>query len=256
MPAWFYNLHVVAALLLIYGFFGFVGWIGYWLNQRYFKIEGTNSIISVAQQTGLTFGTLFIAFWIALNWQTLGDLKLASENEAHAILNLYNNTSLVENNAKSQAIRSATSVYLNSVIHDEYKSLEQGELNQNTANTFIQLSQQVYSLPTTTLQDKIVYSQLVAALNSLDLYRLNRLDYVSGQINGVLLIFLIMLLMIICFWGGCISNKNGKLTVLVMLSQYLIILSSAWLILEIDRPFQGYFKVDNSAFVRVSYLIK
>jgi hypothetical protein len=57
--------------------------------------------------------------------------------------------------------------------------------------------------------------------------------------------------MLICFWSACVNNNLKKLTILVIISQNLIILSSAWLILEIDRPFQGYFKVGNQAFVNI-----
>ena len=35
MPAWFYNLHVVTALFLIYAVFGTIGFIAYKLNKKY-----------------------------------------------------------------------------------------------------------------------------------------------------------------------------------------------------------------------------
>ena len=259
MPAWFYNLHVVIALILIYAIFGFIGYLGYLLNKKFFKFSQNNnqngSLIYAAQQTGLTFGTLFIAFWIALNWQTLGDLNLISESEAHAVQNLYSSAEMVDNVKLRDKVQLATNDYLNSVINDEYKSLEQGELSQITTSKFNYLSNVIYSLPAQDMSDKFVYAQLVSSLNSLTDYRLKRLDYASGQINGVLLVFFLVLITLICFWSGCTNHRNGKLTALVLISQYLIILSSAWLILEIDRPFQGYFKVDNHTFVMVKQQI-
>ncbi|TXJ00222.1 MAG: DUF4239 domain-containing protein [Neisseriales bacterium] len=251
MPAWFYNLHVVTALFLIYAVFGTIGFIAYKLNKKYFKLENHSPIITVAQQTSITFGTLFIAFWIALNWQTLDNLSLDSKSEAQAILDLYSSTHAINQEPQANNVRNAIENYLNSIVTEEYKSLEQGELNQHTGELFNQLKIAVYHLPAKTLEEKITYYHITTSLNTLVDFRFKRLDYVNGQMNGVLLIFFVVLLAIICFWSACINNHNRKLSVLVLCSQYLIILSSSWLILEIDRPFQGYFKVDNSAFVQI-----
>lgn len=251
MPAAFYNLHVLTALLLIYLFFGGIGFLGYQLNRRYFRKSNNLTLITTAQQTSLTFGTLFIAFWIALNWQTLDNLNLDSKNEAQAILSISSSANLIDSPAQQQTVKLAINDYLDSVIHQEYHSLEQGEVNQATDEKLTHLSQQIYLLPTHTLEQKIVYNKMLESLNGLVAFRLKRLDYAAGQINGVLLIFFVMLLMLICFWSACVNNNLKKLTVLVIISQNLIILSSAWLILEIDRPFQGYFKVGNQAFVNI-----
>lgn len=253
MPAFFYNLHVLAALIIIYIIFGSIGFAGYKINQRFFKKSNNQNIVTMAQQTSITFGTLFIAFWIALNWQTLDNLNLDTQHEAQAIISIYNSTNMVENPQERQIIQNDIKLYLNSVINDEYKSLENGKPNLNTQLLLNQLGQKIYLLPTTDLEQKLVYMKLIDSLNSLIDFRLKRLDYAAGQINGVLLIFFIMLLVLICFWSGCINNNYKKLTIMVILSQNLIILSSAWLILEIDRPFQGYFRVDNKAFVAASY---
>ncbi|RTL12221.1 MAG: DUF4239 domain-containing protein [Neisseriaceae bacterium] len=255
VPAWFYNLHVITALFLIYAVFGFIGFIAYKLNQKYFKIENPSTIITVAQQTSITFGTLFIAFWIALNWQTLDNLSLDSKSEAQAILDLYSSTHAINQEPQATSVRKAIDTYLNSIVNEEYKSLEQGQLNQHSGELFNQLKVAVYHLPAKTLEEKITYYHITTSLNALVDFRFKRLDYVNGQMNGVLLVFFVVLLAIICFWSACINNHNRKLSILVLCSQYFIILSSSWLILEIDRPFQGYFKVDNSAFIQIQQQI-
>lgn len=258
MPAWFYNLHVVAALFLIYLVFGLIGLCGYIINRKYFKVgrTNTNTAASSAQQTGLSFGTLFIAFWIALNWQTLDNLNLDSEREAQSIINLYNNAQLIDNPQLREQTQIAVQYYLNSIINNEYKSLEQGKLSPDSAAKIRELSSVIYTLPTTTLEEKTTYIQITSALNTLIQNRFDRLDYVEGQINGVLLVFFMMLLALICFWGGFIYHRNGKLTIMSLFTQHLVILTSAWLILEIDRPFQGYFKVDNYAFIKADYYLQ
>ena len=136
MPAWFYNLHVVTALLMIYAVFGVVGFIGYKLNSKFFRQDSSSSIISLAQQTSITFGTIFIAFWIALNWQSLSSLSLASKSEAQAILDLYSNSHSIDDVAQAKNVRLAINDYIGSIVNEEYKSLEQGKLNPHTALLF------------------------------------------------------------------------------------------------------------------------
>lgn len=250
MPAWFYNLHVASALFLVYFVFGGIGFIAYKINKKYFKQDSNSTIVSAAQQTGLTFGTIFIAFWIALNWQSLDSLTLASKSEAQSILDLYSNSHSVDDKVQAANVRIAIVNYIDSIISEEYKSLEQGEINAHTEQLFSKLKLTIYSLPTHNLEEKITYHQLTQSLNGLADFRDKRLDYVDGQMNGILLLFFVLLLVIICFWSACLMHTNRKLVLSVILCQYLIILTSAWLILEIDRPFQGYFKVDNSAFVQ------
>ena len=147
MPAWFYNLHVITALFLIYAVFGFIGFIAYKLNQKYFKIENPSTIITVAQQTSITFGTLFIAFWIALNWQTLDNLSLDSKSEAQAILDLYSSTHAINQEPQATNVRKAIDTYLNSIVNEEYKSLSKVSLINIAESCLISSKVAVYHLP-------------------------------------------------------------------------------------------------------------
>ncbi|AUR51050.1 DUF4239 domain-containing protein [Aquella oligotrophica] len=260
MPAWFYDLPVLAALFLIYIIFGCISIFGFWIRRKFLTKRKSFKIISIAQQTSLTFGTLFMAFWIAINWQTLDELALASENEAHAILNIYSISKTIHDENSRYEVRQSIINYLDSVINDEYKFLEHGQISNQTEAQFGKLMQTVYrDIPTETIQDQMSYQQMSNALNQLVGYRTERLDFVNGELNGVLLIFFIILLILICFWNGCVSNRsnrNFRLTILALFSQNLIILSSAWLILEIDRPFQGHFHIGNTSFVSVANEIR
>jgi len=71
-----------------------------------------------------------------------------------------------------------------------------------------------------------------------------------------LIIFFIALVLVGCFWTGCINSRNFVFSIIVIMSQNLVIASSSWLILEMDKPFQGYFKVDNQAFINVKQQIE
>lgn len=256
MPVWFYDLPVVVALLIIYIIFGSISILGFWFRRRLMRQPKTFRIIGIAQQTSLTFGTVFMAFWITINWQTLDQLALASENEAHAILNLYSTTKTIHDETSQQKVRQVISSYLDSVVNVEYPALSDGQLSSVSEARFGDLLQAIYTqVPANTIQEQLSYQQAANALNQLVSYRTERLGFVNGKLNGILLVFFIVLLVLICFWNGCVSNHNFRLTMIALFSQNVIILSSAWLILEIDQPYQGYFHVDNDSFVTVAHEI-
>ncbi len=250
MMSWFYNLNVLSALLLIFIICGTISMIGFFISQKYFLKETHLKTISLAQKTGLTFGTLFMAFWITINWQTLKELTLTTEQEAHAIYHLYSISKMIPETNEQTRVREAVLNYLDIIINKEYRSLEQGKLSIQGEESFNNLTWAVYSYPKMNdFRDQFTYSQLIAALTSVSDNRVKRLNFVHGELTGALLIFFITLIVIICFWNGFIRSEHSKLAFVVLLSQNLIILSSAWLVLEIDHPFQGYFKVDDSAFI-------
>ncbi|MFN8770654.1 MAG: hypothetical protein ACK5Z5_08160 [Neisseriaceae bacterium] len=255
MPAWFYELNLINALVLIYVIFGGIGFIAYKLYVKYLKDKDADFLINIARQTCLTFGTIFIAFWIAINWQSINNLNLACKGEAQAILNLYSSTHMLDKLHGNQ-MRSAVNNYLDSVISEGYESLENGEINLRTKAIFDKLRLAVYNLPTDDFEQRIIFSKLTQSMNILAESRTKRQDYVKGQMNGILLAFFILLLLNICIWTAFTYHPKRILTSMVVISQFIIILSAVWLIFELDRPFQGYFRVDNSAFIEAKSQIK
>lgn len=255
MPNWFYNLNIIVALLLFYIVFGIVGFISYKIHAIYLKERDPNSIINFARQTSLTFGAVFIAFWIVINWQSIDNLNLTTKNEAGAILNLYNNTRILDNKS-GDVVRLAVKNYLDAVVSQGFESLEQGEINYKNKTIFESLQLAIYSLPVNNFEQKTSFYRISQLLDIVGEYRSKRLDYADGQMNGIILAFFIVLLLNICIWNACIFHPKRILTVLVLMSQYVIVLTAVWLIFELDRPFQGYFKIDNRAYIQVQNKIK
>lgn len=252
--SFFYNLNALNALLLLYTSGILISLIGFTLCRKYFFRDDQMLVIRVAQQTTLTFGTLFMAFWIAVNWQIMDDLSLATEQEAHAVASLYSLTRIIPNQVEENKVRNATLNYLNTVIDVEYSSLSQGKLSVDSENAFQELVQAVNSYPKiTTIQEQFAYAHINASLTTLADNRVKRLDYVNGELDGIMLIFFIGLIIIMCFWVGCIKPYFSMLSLIILLSQNLIITSSAWLVLELDHPFQGEYKVNNAPFVAVKH---
>jgi hypothetical protein len=256
MPAWFYDLNIVVALLTMYVIFGFVSYLGYFFYHTYFKSNDIHSTMTIAAQTSMTFGSLFIALWITLNWNTLANLKLYAKNEAQAVLIIYFNSFKLNENSAGEQIRTAVDQYLNNVIVEAYPLLASNQPDKISDRYLNQLTWAITGLSIKNAEDKVTYTELSNNFNRLIEVRLERLSKGAGSMHGALLIFFIVLLVIICFWIGFVQSKNRLLTIMVISSQQFIIISFAWLMLELDCPFEGYFGVDSSAFVHAQQLIQ
>ena len=89
------------------------------------------------------------------------------------------------------------------------------------------------------------------ATEELSKSRTVRLGYLSGELHGPLLMFFIAMLVIGCFWTGSFYSKSFLFSLIIILSQNILMATSSWLIFEIDKPFQGSIKATNQAFIDV-----
>ncbi len=257
MPDSFYHLPIYLALALIFILCNTVSLFGYLVSHRFLsRIDNKDVVTKVVWQTVLFFSTIFITFWIATNWSNVGTLKQTTIREANSIAQLYNDIGSL-GGAESPFFETKIWNYLNSVINDEYPHLSRGEESPKTNAAFRELVLSIYNYkPLPQLSDELRYNRILEQVTDLSNYRENRLGFLSGNLNGPLLLFFIMMVFMGCFWTGFINTRNFRFTLFIIMSQNLIMSSSSWLILEMDMPFQGQLRVDNAPFVGVQDEIK
>lgn len=252
MPNWFFHVPIIPAFIFIYVTCCSISLVGYVFAKVFFNQVDQHEVVGkVVWQTILFFSTLFITFWIATNIHNLDTLRVMTQEEAHEIENVYNAATSLPR-ADEKLMQDATMVYLNSIINDEYKSLEQGQRSPISEAAYRNLIHTAYRYsPNGTTTNELAYSRLLKAIDEVSNLRIQRLNLLKGELTGAFLIFFIAMISVGCFWTGSINSRNFIFTTIVIMSQNLVIGSSSWLIFEIDKPFQGYFKVNNSAFVDV-----
>jgi hypothetical protein len=252
MPNWFFDAPIFVAFIAIYITCCSISIIGFIFAKRFFNQVDRNEVIGkVVWQTILFFSTLFITFWIATNIRNLDVLNSVTKQEAHQIENLYNAGSSLPEPYKTK-MQNATLIYLDSVIKQEYPDLEEGRYNSFTQEKYRNLIYTAYKYtPNGKTTNELAYDRLLHSLDQLSDLRIQRLGLLNGELTGAFLVFFVLMISIGCFWTGCINSRNLVFTTIVIMSQNLVIASSSWLIFEIDKPFQGYFKVSNSEFVTV-----
>jgi ABC-type multidrug transport system fused ATPase/permease subunit len=252
MPDWFYHLPIYLALVLIFGLCNMISLFGYMVSHRFLsRVDNKDVVTKVVWQTVLFFSTIFITFWIATNWSNLGNLKQTTIREANSVAQLYNDVgSLGGSNRHFFEIKIWN--YLDLVINDEYKHLAKGEESPKTNAAFRDLVLSIYDYqPLPQLSDELRYNRILEQMTNLSNYRENRLAFLSGNLNGPLLLFFIMMIVVGCFWTGFIYTRSLRFTLFIIMSQNLIMSSSSWLILEMDMPFQGQLRVDKTPFISV-----
>lgn len=257
MPNWFFALPILLAVILIYFICCSISLVGFVFAKKFFiKVDLHEVIGKVVWQTVLFFSTLFITFWIATNINNLDVLHTVSQQEAHEIENIYNAANSIPGKDKEN-IQTALLNYLYAINNYEYPQLEKGNRSEISDSRYNELIKVIYRYtPNGTTNNELAYGRLLRVLDDMSDYRIKRLGLLKGELTGALLSFFILMISVGCFWTGCINSKSFIFTLIVIMSQNLVIASSSWLIFEIDKPSQGYFRVNNSAFIEAANEIK
>lgn len=257
MPNWFYDVNVYLALFLIFIACNTVSLIGYIIARKYFSVLDNRDVVTkVVWQTILFFSTMFITFWIATNWQNIGQLSEVTAREANTISSLYNDANSVNKESRKE-LTTKINNYLSHVINEEYPLLKQGRTNNSTNLAYRELVLSVYAYsPAGTIQDQLRYNRMLEQMAQLSAARESRLSFLAGNMSGPLLYFLLIIIILGCFWTGCITTKSIIFSMFILMSQNLIISSSVWLILEMDKPFQGVLSIEDEAFVTIQEEIR
>lgn len=257
MPGWFYDLPIYVASVMMLMVCNGVSLLGYWFYTRdLIRIDNREIVTKVVWQTVLYFSTVFIAFWIVTTWNNLGDLKQTTIREANTVAMLYHDLNSLPIEQRTM-LEKKLLVYLDSVVNDEYKSLASGHENQATNSRYNEIASAIYNYqPDVTLASELRYNRILLHLSQLSDFRDERLSYLDGSLSGPMLIFFLTMIMVGCFWTGFIETRSFRFTLFIIISQNLIMGSSSWLILEMDKPFEGQFSVTNAPFVAIQKEIR
>jgi ABC-type multidrug transport system fused ATPase/permease subunit len=252
MPVWFYQIPIYLALALIVLFSNVISLFGYWVSKRFLsRVDNKDVVTKIVWQTVLFFSTVFITFWIATNWGNLGQLKQTTTREASAIAQIYNDLNSLPKTEQVN-LEAKLDSYLNSIIHDEYPSLANGQTSLRTNEDYSQFVTAVYNYqPESSMTAELQYNRTLQHLSEMSDYRQDRLSYLDGNLHGPLLLFFLTMVLTGCFWIGFVDTRSFWFTLFIIMSQNWIFGSSSWLILEMDKPFQGQFSVTSDPFIYI-----
>ena len=255
MPNYFYELSIYTTFALVFIVCNLISGVGFYVSHRFLsRIDNKEMVTKVVWQTVLFFTTMFITFWIATNWSNLGQLKQTTVKEANSIELLYYDLDLLKSpDHKFSQLKLHN--YLDLIVNEEYKSLSTGHDSISTESAYQDLLHLIYKYNPINTSDEQSYDRVLNQLNQMSSLRDSRLQFLDGNLQGPLLLFFVIMIVVGCFWTGFIHTRSKLFSLFIILCQNLIISSSCWLILEMDKPFQGQISIDKSAFVAVQQQI-
>jgi ABC-type multidrug transport system fused ATPase/permease subunit len=174
----------------------------------------------------LTFGDVVIE---------LVQIRNAVERETSAISDVYNDLELFDIE-RTRNIRNILIDYIQAVIDDDWPALGEDKLGQHTDKLERQLSEAVIKLkPTTPIQEKL-WSRIMADVDLMSDYRLNRLN--NALVKPPVYLFVIILGFFVTM--ACFGAYRPQAPLVGLVLIYTLFIGLVlFLVLTLSDPFQG-----------------
>jgi Protein of unknown function (DUF4239) len=226
--------------------------IGPLLVRRYVALESLSTNNEVAGFKFATVGVLYavlLAFSIIVVWEKFNDAEATVDHEASAAATIYHLTPGLAP-AQAKATRDALTVYLKSVVADEWPAMEQGRANRRSSLALGAIYTALLA-DAAAKGDATVKMEIFNQLNLMTQARRTRLLAAEGDVPGPLWIVLfggaVLTLVFTLFFG---TRNLGAQTLMTGLLSMLIF-SELLIAVALDRPFTGGIRETPDAIIHV-----
>ncbi len=237
LPDWLAStLVLVAAVMLSIG--------GHVIARRITpKVSKEETDLAVALMGVVAaFTGIMLAFAAVQVWDDFSQAEKAVAQEASAVSQLYRDLTVYGDEAAPA--RAAVKVYVRDVLDDEWPKLEQGKPGAKTAQALVRLFNEAGRLQPRTSQQTVVYAEIFRNLNQVVSYRRARLTTARSELPGLFWVVVVAGSAVIVAFTFVfpVTRTNSMVIGGLALSLALIFL----FILEVNRPFQGVYKVEDT----------
>ncbi len=251
------NWHPVVSILLLCSVTVFISYAGLKLVRKWF----TEAVLKENHEVGglifNAFGIIYavlIAFVVFATWTEYDESKKNVDQEAIELSNIFHNSKALPEQYKSQ-VAPLLKVYIEDVINDEWKRLEDGEPSGKARDSFNKIWTFFTTLDRTQIKNEIAYQETLKHLNDANEKRRMRIFDSKNNIPGIIWVVLLFGAMVIVLYTYFFFAKNirhqlvmtSMLTILNTLILYMIVM--------LDNPFRGYMKIDFSPFEYMVHVI-
>lgn len=197
--------------------------------------EGNNGMIGVYVGISSVFLGVMISFLIITVWNLYTSTELSSQQEAQAIIILYQNVYALPNTKKIQLsiIR-----YLRYVINVEYPELKNGDVNLFGAQILGNIQKELYNYTPSNDREISLYDNCIQELNNIINLRVDRIHNASAGINNILwgvCIFDSIIIILVTWFLIC--NNVFHYVLVIIISMFIS--ASLFLIYTFSYPFRG-----------------
>ncbi len=245
MLDFFYKIPDTSLFLLLSGFFILSSLLSVFLIHRYVPIRvryKDNAVVgSIASVIGIIYGVLvgLMALYLINNISYTSD---AVQREASAVANLYRDSQWLENPAQTN-IKNLIKTYLVKVINVEWPLMEAGKKIDGEGELIIkQIGDQINHYSKLHVADELVSRDMFEELKTFYNAREQRISMSFSQLDGE--IWLVIFIGTILTLGiNFLFKMSYFLHIVSMTATALMAASIIFLLLTLDRPFQGEFVV-------------
>jgi hypothetical protein len=209
-----------------------------------------NEVIgNVSALIGLIYGVLagLTALYLINNLSYTGD---AVQREANAVANLYRDSSWLKEPTRS-TIKNEIANYLNAVINSEWSQMKNGSHVSEDADSNIEnISRDLYAYNSFSSSELLILHDMLDEIKALYNARETRIQMSYESLNTdlwtVILIGTVLMISINFLFGMNIYFHIATVTATALMAASMI-----FLLITLDKPFQGDFVIEPSAFQQI-----
>ncbi len=218
------------------------------------KLKDNNDVAGfIYSMLGVMYAVL-LAFIVVVVWEQYRDVGQAVEQEADTLQSLVRLSQGLPD-PTGQSLRNEVRRYAGLVINVEWDAMARGRPNEPAGGTLNILWQSARDINPQNEKENMLYSQVLDRLQDLNTSRRLRLVASRTNIPGVMWVLLIvggiMTVGFTFFFGATHARLHALMTAMLAASIAFIL----FLILSLDAPFAGTFRVSPEPFARVVNLV-
>ena len=258
MPDFIFRLPDIYVFLIVSFILVSLSIITICVLKRYLPLElryrENQTIGNISAVIGVIYGVLagLTALYLFNN---NGYATEAAQHEASAVADLYRDSKWLQEPARSR-IQTEIKLYLDEVIKTEWPLMKQGaEINHDGDTIIEKISNELNNYKVTTNTELLIFRDILDDIRTLYDAREERINMSSSELSPEIWI-VILIGTILTIGINFLFGMHFYLHLMTVSATALMASSMIFLLVTLDRPFQGQFVVGPDAFQSVQNFIQ
>jgi len=227
--------------------------LGLYLFRKTFSLRFLNRSHDVTGPFFTTMGTvygIFLAFVFTATWEAFSTTSANAVQEARYLRDLYFVTSAFSQPIQDE-LRQVLRAYRDSIVNDEWKSLERGEASPKTTQLQRKIGEAYLRIKPGNENEKVFLDTSIQYLTKMTNLRASRIDDSSSSLPPFLWLIILVGAAATIGLSYLFEAQNFWLQVLLTVLLTGLICMTFYIIIDLDFPFTGGTSVSPEAFQRI-----
>ena len=195
--------------------------------------------------------SILLAFIVVIVWQQYQNTGDRVQEESSKVFNLYRASYAFPDSTIGKKIRTTVIDYVNSVVTDEFPSMEYDSTSPHTQKKYNDVWAMVYSIHPTTENEKIWYASMVSSVNQFGEARIIRISDIEPSLPPLMWKILLAGGFIIILFAILFKSANNWAHFIKILMFSVVIVFNLMLVNLLDHPYKGLLRIEPDAFTKI-----